>query len=356
MSRNSFDGLDWINFKASGLDFVESESKTGRFLGVSVVFHATLFVLTSLIVIPALEPKRLETIAFDFIEGGGSMTSTPIVASPAINSQEPKTKSESTIVTKKNSPAHSRSFTTTAAKTSTNRAAPAVAKAVVHQSQVPEPQSLDDIVVPQLEESDVSMAPIGVIDDKDFSEDLNAIDAKSRKQITAEQQQLAAQTGEVESDSKVALSAAEAANRQEIEKLNRGAAALRAKNKNSLGNGQGLGRGQGQGGTPGAIIIRPIQDLRQLPGNSRPEYSKEERLKGDQGKATFLAYVSKGGKLSNFKLAQSTGHRNLDLKTLTALKQWRFYPGQEGWVEIPIQWDLRGGAQEIPTLLRRTNI
>ncbi|MNT35500.1 hypothetical protein D3C72_1715310 [compost metagenome] len=60
----------------------------------------------------------------------------------------------------------------------------------------------------------------------------------------------------------------------------------------------------------------------------------------------FYAYISKEGQPTQFRMVKSTGFRNLDGKTLVALKKWRFYPGQEGWVELPFRWDLKGGAQE----------
>lgn len=366
MSQNSFDGLDWINFKASGLDFVETKSKTGRFIGVSIAFHSALFLLTSLIVIPVLEPKKFETVSFDLMEAGSApattsvvdsdnqKTASPVAVAPPIVKTKPAIKSSTLGLSEKSKPAK------------------AVAKVLAAPvAEVSVPQSLEDIAAPQLDEEAISSAPIGVIDDKDFSEEIMAINATGKKQIALAQKQLADQASEVENETNKSLGAATVANKMEMESLGLAAAALRAKNqKNSLhhpvesrGSGQGYGnglvsgRGQGVGqGSIGTVVIRPIQDLRQLPGNPRPEYSAEERLNGNQGRATFLAYVSKAGRLTEFKLAQSTGYRNLDLKTLTALKQWKFYPGQEGWVEIPIQWDLRGGVQEKPTLLRRTNI
>jgi TonB family protein len=114
---------------------------------------------------------------------------------------------------------------------------------------------------------------------------------------------------------------------------------------------------KGNGGGPskissGAGEIRGIQDLRQKPGNKRPKYESEDRLLGRQGEVVFVAYVTKEGSLTNFKIVRSSGHRNLDYKTLKALKDWKFYSGQEGSVEIPFQWDLKGGPQEMPTGLR----
>lgn len=98
---------------------------------------------------------------------------------------------------------------------------------------------------------------------------------------------------------------------------------------------------------------RTLDQLKQMPNNPKPSYSEEERLWGHQGQIVFLAFINKEGAVSDFKLMKSTGHKNLDLKTFAALKKWRFYPGQEGWVELPYVWSLKGGTQEMPTLLRR---
>ena len=99
--------------------------------------------------------------------------------------------------------------------------------------------------------------------------------------------------------------------------------------------------------------IRTLEELKQLPGNKRPYYESIDRLAGRQGEVSFLAYISKDGKPVQFKLIKSTGHVTLDKKTLQAIREWKFYPGQEGWVEIPFRWDLKGGPQEMPATLRR---
>lgn len=99
--------------------------------------------------------------------------------------------------------------------------------------------------------------------------------------------------------------------------------------------------------------IRNIKDLRQKPGNKAPNYDAQDRYQRKSGEIILAAYVTKAGDLSSFKMIKSTGHRSLDLKTLKALKGWKFYPGQEGWVEIPFVWDLKGGVREMPTTLRR---
>ena len=100
-------------------------------------------------------------------------------------------------------------------------------------------------------------------------------------------------------------------------------------------------------------IVRRLEDLRQRPGNPRPDYDVNDRMSGLSGTIVINAYVTKEGSLTLFRLIQTTGHRNLDRKTLSALKNWKFYPGQEGWVELPFKWDLKGGVQQKPTLLKR---
>jgi len=93
--------------------------------------------------------------------------------------------------------------------------------------------------------------------------------------------------------------------------------------------------------------------LRQSSENKKPQYDIEDRRNGRQGLVVFLAYIKADGIPKEFQIAASSGHRTLDAKTHKALKSWRFQPGQEGWVEIPFQWDLKGGAQEAPSNLRR---
>jgi TonB family protein len=123
-----------------------------------------------------------------------------------------------------------------------------------------------------------------------------------------------------------------------------------------MGMGAGAGNnGSSEEGSQLAGIpsgVRSLEQLRQMPGNPRPQYDRQERLLRHQGSVAFLAYINKQGYVSKFRMLKSTGYKNLDGKTLAALKKWRFYPGQEGWVELPFQWDLKGGVQEAGGRLR----
>ncbi len=100
-------------------------------------------------------------------------------------------------------------------------------------------------------------------------------------------------------------------------------------------------------------FVRSLADLRQMPGNPKPRYSVDERLRGDQGRVVFHAYVNQNGQLGGFRMIQSSGYQGLDKKTLAAIQKWRFYPGQAGWVELPFDWSLQGGPQEISPLMKK---
>ncbi len=146
--------------------------------------------------------------------------------------------------------------------------------------------------------------------------------------------------------------AAEKAARDEA---NAKAAALAARGTGADGVGRGdTGSSENAiaaAGNPNAV--RSIDQLKQVPGNPKPNYAVEERLRREQGKVVFQAYVTPQGQLTNFRLVSSTGYKNLDGKTLSALKKWKFYPGQQGWVEIPQVWTLKGETEQMPALLRR---
>ncbi len=265
------------------------------------------------------------------------------------------------------------------------------------------PMSIDDINSPELDEGEIanhkSEAKLG----DDFNQDFDEIDNKHANKLAAEESQLNAMADALSADQESSLKSVEDQNQQEAaalaesqkdlrhknakaiasalasekaaaeaaarEKAEKRAAAIAAANaaKEAEGSGgQGTGKGERQGAGAGnngleksgeevagaAAGVRSLDQLRQMPGNPRPQYSEDERLKGNQGRVSFEAYITKDGFPVNFRMKQSTGFRSLDAKTLSALKKWRFYPGQEGWVEMPFSWDLKGGVQEVKGRLR----
>ncbi len=112
--------------------------------------------------------------------------------------------------------------------------------------------------------------------------------------------------------------------------------------------------GDGGGGTDaGNGFVRSLSQLQQMPGNPAPHYDIEERLNRHEGVVIFHAYITPEGLPTDIKIVQRTGFRGLDKKAFAALTKWRFYPGQQGWVEVPFNWSLKGDAQEISPLSRR---
>lgn len=261
------------------------------------------------------------------------------------------------------------------------------------------PMTIDDIEAPELDEGALAKHAVASNMNADFNEDFDNIDSAQGTAVDNERRSMDALAAAMAAEQDEHLAALDADNQAEADKLaamqnemrqrnakaissalaNERAAALAAaaaKEKAAQdaaakraglggeGNGRGMGKGAGAGnsGSPGqgtALAgepngVRSLDQLRQMPGNPRPRYDRQERLRGDQGAVVFYAYITKEGYPQKFRMMQSTGFRNLDSKTLAALKKWRFYPGQEGWVELPFRWDLKGGAMEDGGMLRRS--
>ncbi len=230
------------------------------------------------------------------------------------------------------------------------------------------PATLDDIETPTLDDSEIAAALQKEIKPVISKEEIDKQLAMSRKaeeekmalltqQLSEETDAAASDLNDRFSDTQSALEAqsealaAQAQARGDALQAEAAAtAAAASQNTSEVGGNGDLAQTAGPGKKG---ELRALEQLRQMPGNPKPDYAPEERLQGQQGTIIFKAFVTDSGKLTHFEMVQSTGHRNLDFKTLRALKQWKFYPGQQGWVELPFRWDLKGGPQEMPTLLRR---
>lgn len=259
------------------------------------------------------------------------------------------------------------------------------------------PMTIDDIEAPELDQGELANANVHSQMNEDFNEDFENIDNSKRAALENEKKSMDAMAAALESEQDESLNALDEMNKEEASRLAAAQDSLRKKNAQTIasalaseraaaaaaareaaardaaakragmggsGNGLGTKQGAGAGNTgsqgPGTQVagmpqgVRSLDQLRQMPGNPRPQYDRDERRRGDQGKVAFIAYISKEGYPTKFRMMESTGFRNLDSKTLAALKKWRFYPGQEGWVELPFRWDLKGGMQEDGGLLRRS--
>lgn len=384
--------------------------RSGKYFGMSVILHASMVIASFFVVAPNLELNK-EVITIDL-----QSEEKPVPPPPPLSLQAPRgqqvTKTRgakrilapapaarveaetSDVIAGRVQKSVSSKAKSAQIKTHTSGGKAAIAKTAVSRAGVPE--TLEDIAAPDLDEG-VEVAQPGRLGDNEFENEFKNIDHSNEAALAAEKSQMDEETKHIADEKEAALKAIaddndaqakamedalketrtknaaalaqmKATERAAAEKAAREkeqatalAAAAAAKNR---GSGEGApvdGRGQGSSGDDAASGtrsgipngIRSLDELKQMPGNPKPQYSMEERLRRHQGQVVFYAYISTGGQPSQFRLAQSTGFRNLDGKTLSALKKWRFYPGQEGWVEIPFKWDIKGGVQEMPTLLRR---
>jgi len=268
------------------------------------------------------------------------------------------------------------------------------------------PTTLDDINAPALDAGAVAEAPVNSEMHEDLNQDFEKVDESQAAKIEKERGQIAQSADQVAAEQEESLKAVDELNKEDAEKLaalkdsvhnkdtqaiaaaeasekaaaeakaaaatKAAAAAASAARANAAkqaqarakeaGTGTAAGAGAGDAGENKSSAdvagipqgVRTLDQLRQMPNNPHPQYAREERHAGQQGEISFVAYINKSGVPSQFKIMKSTGYQNLDAKTLAALKKWRFYPGQEGWVELPFKWDLRGGVQEDGGTLRRS--
>jgi len=239
------------------------------------------------------------------------------------------------------------------------------------------------------------IVPTKQIQDSDIAEDLDKVDEEHASKIAALKKSMEHDTSGALSEEEQNLEAARRDAQQQDEIMDKNAAALKAANRSkvkqaiiaektaaqeqasalaaqqaaeaaaqaeanaraaqSAAAAQQYSRQMALGSSLGVNgPVRTLSEVRQAPGNKRPAYEKEDRLAGRQGDVSFLAYVGTDGTIKQFKLLQSTGHRSLDAHTLSAIRDWKFLPGNEGWVEIPFRWDLKGGPQEMTATLRRS--
>ncbi len=251
----------------------------------------------------------------------------------------------------------------------------------------PVPETLDDIEASDLDYDAVVLTQAGSLNESELDNEFSKVDKKSEAALSAQKSAFDHELKSAEESSEQELAGIENENNENAKAMSDSLQATRTKNAALLAKirageiaaenerlaregalkaardaaakaaaSKAASRSGGNGNnTFGAASgpVRSIENLRQVPGNPKPSYSMDERFNKQQGTVVFQAYVTEQGNLQQFKLLQSTGHRNLDGKTLAALKKWKFYPGQQGWVEIPHTWTLKGEAEEMPTTLRR---
>ena len=100
-----------------------------------------------------------------------------------------------------------------------------------------------------------------------------------------------------------------------------------------------------------SIGVRDARNLKQKSNNLPPIYPMLARKQKKQGTTVLMAYVSKTGNVGNLKIHKSSGSRDLDAVSFRAFARYRFSEGQEGWVRMPFNFQLKGNPKAIPGLL-----
>ena len=348
-----------------------TQTRSFSFFSLSTIAHAGLVLAT--FALPAMQENH-ELIQMEILASAPAPVSPVVAATPA---PEKALEAKPEAAAPAPAPSPAPAVVAAPAKPAASKApkvATALPKASAPAKAAPAPapvkaldtQEESPVVVAPAVEAPAEPEPQAQLKEEDIAEDLDKIDEEQNAKVAAvsqeelknhEAQVLAVQKKtqiesanlakenadkrKAERDALAAANAAKAAQQAEAAREAQAtAAAALAANQASAGNGNG-------------DSIRDLKDLKQVPGNKTPQYDNEDRLKGRAGEVAFLAFVSREGAMTQFKMLKSSGHRELDAKTLKAIRNWKFYPGQEGWVEIPMKWDLKGGVQEIPATLRR---
>ena len=383
-----------------------NQTDSSKYFGFSIFLHVTLAIGAAFVTVPMMQ-KINEPITIEMIE---TAPIEPIKIKPIVTEvskgekvratrgakmiHSPKASSrldalDSDIISapvQKSKNSRSKMATL---KTKTSGGKALVAKSAPSRAGVPE--TIEDIAAPDLDMDTVAVAQLGALGEDELESEFKNVDKRSDAALRAQKSAMDAEAKMISDEQDQALAALENENKAQARAMNDSLNATRTKNAAALaqvraseqaaadraardeadrqkslaaaraqGAGQN-GRGRGESGADEQALaaagspnaVRSVDSLRQVPGNPKPQYATEERLRREQGKVVFYAFVTQQGTLEKFKLVQSTGYKNLDGKSLAALKKWKFYPGQQGWVEIPQVWNLKGDAENMPTLLRR---
>ena len=391
--------------------FVRQNESSSKYFGLSVFIHSCLFIGALFVTVPALQ-KINEPIIIEF-EAIEKLTEKPVVIPPmpARPLQIAESKGDKVKPTrgakKVSAPAPSAPLLAKDAEVisgpvkksvvsksematlKTTTSGGVAEKATYAPSQAGVPETLEDIQAPALDFEGVEAAQVGNLGEDAFEEEFKNIDQESAAAIRAEKSAFDNEAQLIADEKEAALQALENENAAQARAMEESLEATRTKNAAAMaqmkasekavaekaaredadrkaaalaarGSGaDGIGRGDtgsnenANAATGNPNAVRSIDQLNQVPGNPKPNYAVEERLRREQGKVVFQAYVTPQGQLTNFRLVSSTGYKNLDGKTLSALRKWKFYPGQQGWVEIPQVWTLKGETEQMPALLRR---
>lgn len=342
---------------------------------MSVVLHVGLFVAALLVTPPLLEKLEDKEITVEIIETPPVVSAidagapVKVEAAPLKASSIAEAKLDEEIKAPKSKPVKApskKSVQTATLRTPKVAAVASRGKSTPQPTRAGVPETLEDIQAPDLDFEGVDVARVGSLNENELDNEFQKVDAKSEASLSAQKAEMDNDLKSVTAEADQEFSNLENENKQSAQVMSESLNATRTKNaailaKIKAGEAAEAARNARLAGLAKAAAdkaaaagrVRALENLRQLNGNPKPQYSMDERFRKEQGTVVFQAFVTNQGSLKDFKLVRSTGFKNLDGKTLAALKKWRFYPGQEGWVEIPQTWNIKGEAEEMPATLRR---
>ena len=76
----------------------------------------------------------------------------------------------------------------------------------------------------------------------------------------------------------------------------------------------------------------------------RPEYPLAARQRHWTGAGVFACNIRSDGTVASVDVLRSTGHEMLDQAAITALRQWRFQPGDKNLVKVPLSFWMNGSG------------
>ena len=76
----------------------------------------------------------------------------------------------------------------------------------------------------------------------------------------------------------------------------------------------------------------------------RPEYPLAARKRHWTGAGLFACNIRSDGTVVSVDVLGSTGHQMLDQAAITALRQWRFQPGDMKLVKVPLSFWMNGSG------------
>lgn len=361
----------------------KTEARTMSFIVFSGVAHTAMAIA---LITMSLDLKKPESVEIEILSSAGEQIETPLVM------EEKQEQVQAPKVAEEEAPATKTAPAPEVVKAEVPKTLPAARKAPV-QAPTQEThahettgQNESPVVLPVIQNTElehVADTDDMELKDEDVTSDFEKVDQEHKDKVAAAQAEMNEQAEKEKAEQDAKLLALQKKNEEEAAQLAQANAEKRAQERAALAavaaekarqaeearaaqaaaqaaaeaqEAQAKQQGElasnqtesfGGGGD-----VRSVEDLKQMPGNSKPQYDSDDRLKGRKGEVSFLAYVSKEGFLTNFKMLKSSGHRELDAKTLRAIKGWKFYPGQEGMVEIPFSWDLKGGVKPVGPILR----